>query len=73
MGWKFNRKNIAHAIVSPGTATMHAAHRTVGKHFRDKLHLNRKRLMPSFGNSAGSYLYGGDSHYGVTGSIVGRY
>lgn len=73
MGWKFNKRNIAHAIVSPGTATMHAAHRTAGKHFRDKLHLNRKRLMPSVGNSAASYAYGRGDYYGPTGSIVGRY
>lgn len=73
MSWKLNKKNLAHFAVSPLTATLHAAHRTVGKKFRDKLRLNRKRLMPSPVSSAASYAYNRGEYYGPTGSIVGRY
>lgn len=72
MGWKLNKKNITHALVSPGTALPHALHRTAGKKVRDKLRLNRKRFFPSV-SSAGSYAYARGEYYGPTGSIVGRY
>lgn len=78
MGWKLNKKNLTHFAVSPFTATLHAAHRTVGKRLREKIGLTGNKVKSKLlgrGDitSAGSYAYNRGEYYGPTGSIVGRY